>query len=148
MSFSINPDSDNDGIEDSEDLCPQTYGCSVFSGCDSGLGNLLPPITQLEEFYLQEGAFLPFKFTAEDCSGAFYEDAGIQIRVVNLSLNIDQTFNTSGTGNDYISIDSVNEQYMLNIHTSQMNMGFGIYGIYVMFSNGIVAETRFELAEK
>lgn len=148
VSFSIILDSDNDGIANSEDSCPQTYGCSNFSGCGSGLGELLPPITSLQEFELQEGATLPFKFTAADCSGAFYEDAGIKIRVINQSLGIDLTYNASGQGSEFITIDLLNEQYVLNIHTGQLNMSVGTYDIDVMFSNGLSYKTGFELVEK
>ncbi|MCG2719255.1 MAG: hypothetical protein L6266_00750 [Nanoarchaeota archaeon] len=146
--FTILIDSDDDGIDDSNDICPNTAGCSQFNGCSFGLDVWLPPIINQDEFDLQLGATLPLKFSAVDCSNTFYEDLGIEVRVVNQSLNKDIIFNASGTGDDFITIDDIEEQYLTIIHSNALEMPLGDYVISALFSNGLSYDIGFELVEK
>ena len=107
----------------------------------------LPPISNFENFTLQNGATLPLKFNATNGDG-FIGDDSVLVRVYNLSLGIDKTYNASGEGDEYITIDGVNKLYITNIHTEQLNMGKGIYNIDVIFSNYQDELIGFELVDK
>lgn len=144
--FTILIDSDNDGIDNSNDFCPETFGCLNYSGCSFGLNEWLPPINNLTEFDLQQGATLPLKFSATNCSGAFYEDNDILVKVINTTLAINRDYNASGTGNDYINI--TNHHYSTNIDTNALSMPLGTYDIYAMFSNNLTSIFGFELVQQ
>ncbi|MEK6832969.1 MAG: cohesin domain-containing protein [Nanoarchaeota archaeon] len=107
----------------------------------------LPPISNFDNFTLQNGATLPLKFNVTDENG-FAIDDSVLVRVYNLSLGIDKTYNASGEGDEYITIDGVNKLYITNIHTEQLNMGKGIYNIDVIFSNYQDELIGFELVDK
>jgi len=109
----------------------------------------LPPISNFENFTLQDGATLPLKFNVTDSSG-FVVDNSVLVRVYNLSLGIDHTYNASGQGDDYIQINSTEGLYIVNIHTgsSGLDMPIGIYNIDVSFDNYQMELIGFELLEK
>lgn len=146
--FTILVDSDNDKIDDNSDLCPSVFGCLNFSGCSFGLKEWLPPIINQTEFNLEEGATLPLKFSATNCSGAFYTDNNITVRIVNNTLGINKTYNASGQGNGYVNINATEQQYHTNIHTSQLNMPLGDYDIFAIFSNNLSKKIGFELVQQ
>jgi len=141
-------DTDEDGILDPDDACPTVYGCSAYDGCSFGLKSWLPPIINQEEFDLQEGATLPFKFNVTNCSDYFYEDSGVKVRVYNESLGIDKEYNASGTDDDFIRINSTEKLYITNIHTNELEMPLGDYDITTTFSNNLIKTIVFELVEK
>ncbi len=107
----------------------------------------LPPISNFENFTLQDGATLPFKFNVTDENGFVYDNS-VLVRVYNETLGIDKTYNASGTGSDYVSIDEANGKYIINIHTGQLNMPEGLYDIEVTFDNYQKGEIGFELVDK
>jgi hypothetical protein len=107
----------------------------------------LPPISNFENFTLQEGATLPLKFNVTN-NNSFVSDDSVLVRVYNESLEIDKTYNTSGTGDDYIRINETEEQYIVNIHTGQLNMPEGLYNIDVTFDNFQLEIIGFELIDK
>jgi len=106
----------------------------------------LPPISLGENFTLQDGATLPFKFDVKDNSG-FIIDNSVLVRIYNSSLGIDKTYNISGKGSDYIKINATEEQYHVNIHTNQLGMLPGGYNIEVIFSNFQKERIAFELIQ-
>ena len=107
----------------------------------------LPPISNFENFTLQNGATLPLKFNVTSENG-FISDDSVLVRVYNLSLGIDKTYNASETGDDYITIDGTNGLYITNIHTGQLNMSEGIYNVDVIFGNYQMEFIGFELIDK
>ena len=106
----------------------------------------LPPINLFENFSLQDGATLPFKFKIENVT-SFVLDDSVKIRVFNLSLGIDKTYNASGEGDAFIRMDETEEQYVANIHTNQLGMPLGSYDIVVSFDNFQKEEIGFELIQ-
>jgi len=106
----------------------------------------LPPVSNFDDFTLQQGATLPLKFNVTDTNNNFVSDDSVLVRVYNLSLGIDKTYNASGTGNDYIDIQE--NQYLINIHTGELNMSEGIYDIDVTFDNYQIELIGFELLDK
>ncbi|HIH39472.1 TPA: hypothetical protein HA219_01995 [Candidatus Woesearchaeota archaeon] len=107
----------------------------------------LPPISTFENFTLQESATLPLKFTIANESG-FVADESVLVRVYNLSLGIDNIYNASGAGDDYITIDEENSLYIINIHAGQLNMPKGNYDIDVSFDNYQLESVGFEILNK
>jgi hypothetical protein len=140
-------DSDYDKIPDINDSCPSIFGCEMYSGCDFGLKEWLPPISLEEEFGLQQGATLPLKFDVTDCDGDFYSDNEIKVKVINESTSFYKEYNASGEGDDFVRINETESYYILNIHTNQLNMSLGSYDIYVDFSNSKSGEVIFELIQ-
>ena len=106
----------------------------------------LPPVSLFENFSLQDGATLPLKFKIENVT-SFVLDDSVQVRIFNLSLGIDKTYNSSGEGNDFIRINETEEQYIVNIHTGQLEMPLGIYDIVVSFDNFQEDTIGFELIQ-
>ena len=146
--FTIVLDSDGDGILDENDYCPLIYGCSNYSGCQYGLKEWLPPIINQEEFELQEGATLPFKFNVTDCTDDFYNDSEVKVNIFNTSLSINKTYNASGTGSDYVRINETEQIYIVNIDSNELDMPLGGYTIYTSFNNSVLKTIGFELIEK
>lgn len=146
--FTIVSDSDGDGIDDNEDLCPLTYGCSEYDGCDYGHNEWLPPITNEENFTLQDGSTLPLKFNVTACNGSFYEDYDVKAKVYNTTLNFSTEYNASGSGDDYIRIEAEDALYIVNIHTNELGMPIGEYKINVTYGNNVSAEIGFILVER
>ena len=107
----------------------------------------LPPISTEENFTLQEGATLPLKFNV-DRDELFTADNSVLVRIYNLSLGIDRTYNASGEGDNYIKINSTAEHYIINIHTNALEMPEGFYDIDVSFNNFQKAGIGFELVNK
>ena len=106
----------------------------------------LPPISLFENFTLQNGATLPLKFKIENVT-SFVPDDSVKVRIFNLSLGIDKTYNASGEGEDFIRINGTEEQYIVNIHTNQLEMPLGIYDIVVSFGNFQEDTIGFELIQ-
>lgn len=146
--FTIVVDSDGDGILDDEDVCPQTYGCSDYIGCQYGIKEWLPPITTQENFTLQDGSTLPLKFNVTNCSDYFFEDYDVKVSIYNDTLNFSKEYNASGTGDDYVRIEEVDVLYITNIHTNDLDMDLGMYTINVTLGNKISDKTGFILVEK
>ena len=96
---------------------------------------------------MQENATLPLKFNITNENG-FVVDESVLVRVYNLSLEIDHTYNASGVGDNYINIDNSAGHYLVNIHTNQLNMSDGIYNIDVSFDNYQIEIIGFELIDK
>ncbi len=107
----------------------------------------LPPISNFENFTLQNGATLPLKFNVTE-NNAFVIDDSVLVRVYNLSLGIDYTYNTSGEGDDYVRIIEEEGHYVVNIHTRELEMPVGLYDVDVIFSNYQVELIGFELVDK
>jgi len=106
----------------------------------------LPPISNFENFTLQDGATLPLKFNVTNEDG-FIVDDSVLVRIYNLSLGIDKTYNSSGEGDDYIRIDESKELYITNIHTGELEMPLGEYNIDVIFDNYQIEIIGFELIQ-
>ena len=141
-------DDDSDGIENAVDACPSVAGCTQFSGCGFGLIEWLPPITTQTPFDMEADATLPFKFNVTTCSGSFYSDSGVTVRVLNTTLGIDKFYNASGTGDEYIRINSTEQLYIVNIHTNQLDMPIGNYSISTKISNAYNRTIGFGLVNK
>jgi len=107
----------------------------------------LSPISNFENFTLQDGATLPLKFNVTG-NGVFVEDDFVLVRVYNLSLGIDHTYNASEEGDDYVRINATESLYIVNIHTGDLEMPVGIYYIDVTFDNYQIELIGFELLEK
>ena len=120
-----------------------------FEIVDSYYFEFLPPISIFENFTLQDGATLPLKFNVSDENG-FISDDSVLVRIYNLSLGIDNTYNASEEGNDYITINSEEGFYIVNIHTGSngLDMPLGLYNIDVIFDNYQIEEIGFELVDK
>jgi hypothetical protein len=106
----------------------------------------LPPISTEENFTLQDGATLPFKFEVRNETD-FVVDNSVKVRIFNESLGIDKTYNTSGEGDGYIKINETEEHYIVNIHTNQLGMPLGNYDIDVSFNNFQKKSIGFELIQ-
>jgi hypothetical protein len=145
--FTIVSDSDGDGIDDDEDSCPLTYGCSEYEGCDYGHKEWLPPITNEENFTLQGGSTLPLKFNVTACNGSFVEDYGVKVKIYNNTLNFSKEYNATGSGDDYITIDMEEILYIVNVHTNELGMPLGEYIINVTYSNNLSSIIGFELVQ-
>lgn len=141
-------DSDDDGIIDEDDICPLTYGCINYSGCQYGLKEWLPPITTEENFTLNDGQTLPLKFNVTNCSDYFFEDSDVKVRIYNNTLNFSKEYNTTETGSDYIRIEEDEKKYIVNIHTNDLGMPLGEYIINVSFANNMNSKIRFLLLDK
>ena len=144
--FTVVSDSDNDWIPDEDDICPLIFGCSIYSGCQYGLKEWLPPITNQENFTLQEASTLPLKFNVTNCSGSFFEDYDVLVKVYNQTLNFYKEYNASGSGDDYIRMNDM--LYIVNIHTNELGMPLGNYIIDVSFANNLTNQTGFTLVER
>ena len=119
----------------------------IFEIVDPYNLTFLPPISNFDNFTLQENATLPLKFNITNENG-FVVDESVLVRVYNLSLEIDHTYNSSGVGDNYINIDNSAGHYLVNIHTNQLNMSDGIYNIDVSFDNYQIEIIGFELIDK
>ena len=119
----------------------------IFEIVDPYNLTFLPPISNFDNFTLQENATLPLKFNITNENG-FVVDESVLVRVYNLSLEIDHTYNASGVGDNYINIDNSAGHYLVNIHTNQLNMSDGIYNIDVSFDNYQIEIIGFELIDK
>ena len=107
----------------------------------------LPPISNFDNFTLQQGATLPLKFNVTE-NGEFVHDDSVLVRIYNESLGVDKTYNSSGTGDDYVTINNNEALYLVNVHTGELNMSEGIYNIDVSFDNYQVEFIGFELVDK
>jgi hypothetical protein len=146
--FTIVSDSDGDGIDDDEDSCPLTYGCLEYNGCDYGHKEWLPPITNEENFTLQQGSTLPIKFNVTTCNESFFEDYDVKVKIYNYTLNFSKEYNASGSGDDYVRIETDDMLYITNIHTNELDMPLGEYVVNVTYSNNLSAKIGFILVEK
>lgn len=106
----------------------------------------LPPIINFENFTLIDGSTLPLKFNVTK-NGVFILDNSVTTRIHNLTLGIDKIYNASGTGDEYIRINSEEGNYIVNIRTSDLGMLLGEYSIEVRFGNFQEEEIGFELIE-
>jgi len=140
-------DSDGDGILDEDDICPLTYGCINYSGCQYGLKEWLPPITTQENFTLNDGQTLPLKFNVTNCSDSFFEDNDVKVEIYNQSFNFSKEYNATGIGDDYIRIEE-GDRYIVNIHTNELEMPLGEYIINVSFANNMNSKIGFILLDK
>jgi len=140
-------DSDGDSIFDEDDICPLTYGCINYSGCQYGLKEWLPPITVQENFTLNDGQTLPLKFNVTNCSDDFFEDNDVIVEIYNQSFNFSKKYNATETGDDYIRIEE-GDKYIVNIHTNDLGMSLGEYIINVSFANNMSSKIGFILLDK
>ena len=106
----------------------------------------LPPISNQENFTLQEGSTLPLKFNVTNNTD-FVNDDSVRVTIFNNTIGFSKEYNASGSGNDFITIND-GELYIVNIHTGQLNMSVGDYDIEVAFDNFQKAEIGFELVNK
>ena len=144
--------------------CPIGFSNSIFNDINTSLfsiiavnGSLnildpynvsfLPPLKNEENFTLQNGVTLPLKFnvTRDDL---FIEDYSVLVRIYNLSLGVDHTYNSSGTGDDFVRINATEGHYITNMHTGTLDMPIGIYIIDVTFNNSQSKQIYFELLDK
>lgn len=102
----------------------------------------LPPISNFENFTLQNGATLPFKFNVTDGNG-FVTDDSVFVRIYNESLGVNYTFNSSD-----ITISPTDGFYHVNIDTNKLGMSEGLYNIDVSFDNYQTESIDFELVDK
>ena len=88
----------------------------------------------MDPFNITDGSTLPIKFTARDNeTGEFIYDDTINVTITNSTGYLIIYF-TNGTGTDSVRINSLEEQYIVNLHTKGYDLNVGeTYAITVTF---------------
>lgn len=114
-----------------------------------------PPISNPELYAMVDGSTLPIKFSLNYDNGAPVpaptkpEDVKVYIRKIvngeiNDTLSLIYQF---GTGNDNIRYDTGSNQYLVNLHTRELNLDPGLYSIKVLYQDFTWGTKDFQLTE-
>ena len=114
----------------------------VFGIADPYNITFLPPISLEENFTLQNGTTLPFKFNVTSPSG-FVHDESVTVTIFNVSLGFSHTY-VFGNSSEFVRIND-GEHYIVNVHTQNLGMQLGFYTIRSEFGTGQSKEILFEL---
>lgn len=134
-------------IEKSNDLLEKTNNISYLAYYTFAIQSLaehmnsfeaynitfLPPITTMQTFNLTNGSTLPIKFTVRNITNEFISDNTVSVNITNSTGRL-ITRLANGTGANNVRIDSMEEQYIVNLHTNDYNLKVGeTYAVTVTF---------------
>jgi hypothetical protein len=115
----------------------------ALAGTLPAVGSFRPPLTNEEDFALQDGTALPVKFDVRNPAGEFLPDEPLAAVITDPSLNTIAAF-VRGSGSEGISVDPASEEYHFNLHSKNYGLLEGtVYTIVILWNDIPIGDIDF-----